>query len=97
MRFTDAVLRDAGGVVVAEGLSGFLNAVEPSGPRLASWSGSLDFPPMPEGLRIFQKLAVKPGNAELEIPGVLKGSVIVTRPDGSFQGSGVPELLRKDT
>jgi hypothetical protein len=92
MRFHNAVIR-LDGQILADHLSGaLLSDPDPPGPH---WGGQLDFPDGDEGLQLFLKIG-SVSVVNIEIPGVLKGEVMIRNASGKFVGSGSPLLYQRE-
>jgi hypothetical protein len=89
MLFENAVLR-VGAYIIAEGLKGDIQ-VDDSQPLHRAWSGRIEFHES-AGLKAFTDMAAHV-NAELEVPGVFKGSVEVIDAAGNFKGRGPIKML----
>ena len=92
MQFSGAVLSVENDVVMGNVRGDFC---DDPGPTPRGWRGRIHFPTYLKADEVIAKLA-NYCRAQLDIPGVIKGNVIVTSVDGAFQGSGLPERYSKD-
>jgi hypothetical protein len=92
MQFSGAVL-SVENTVVMENVRG--NFHDDPGPPPRSWRGKIDFPNYLKAEEVIAKLA-NYSRTQLDIPGVIKGNVIVTSVDGAFQGTSLPERYSKE-
>lgn len=87
MHFIDASLKSENGELLASNLGG--NITLPKIETEHRWGGVFDFDTVHEAMMLLNR---PNGNFELDIPGVLKGRIVLKNAAGEFLGSGSPEL-----
>jgi hypothetical protein len=92
MQFSDAEL-SVGKEIVMRNVRG--DVYDDPDPPPRGWRERIHFPNYLKADEVIAKLA-NYSRTQLDIPGVIKGNVIVTSVDGAFQGSGPPERYSKD-
>lgn len=86
MHFINAKLKSEKGEVIAASLEG--NITLPKRETENRWGGVFEMS-IHEAMKLLNKTD---GNFELDIPGVLKGKIILKNANGDFLGSGNPVI-----
>jgi hypothetical protein len=87
MQFSDARLKSEKGEVVAHNVKGAITL--PKRETENRWGGQFDFESVPEVRALLHRTDQY---FELDIPGVLKGKIVLKNAVGDFLGSGNPEM-----
>jgi hypothetical protein len=87
MHFTGACLRSEKGEVIANNVSGAITL--PSRETERQWGGRFNFESVHEVMAL---LSMSDAYFELDIPGKLKGRIVLKNAAGDFLGSGNPEM-----